>query len=375
MIVGAIIVIIVVLAIYSGSDKEDIPIHKEKVENTFSGVKDQTPNATEVEKQRLDTMFQTQQKINQQLMDGMSKLESENQKYHQAEIQAESNAILANEKIAKLSLESHPITKKAALQHTVFEDDINTESEIPEKNVSQNPNMQSVSQTPDDDISTYIPSNSFVKGILISSLSANTGGNADQTPTPVLIRLTDLAQLPNSFRSNIKSCMVGGTGYGDLSTERVKIRLTTLSCILKSGKAVDIQVSGYIAGEDAKAGIKGLVVTHSGSVAAKAALAGFLQGVGTVGQAMGQTQTVTPIGGVTTTISPDQALYAGGGAGVSQVGSTLSQYYMRMLEQISPAIEVSSKRHVTVIFTEGIKFKLPINDVSLSDEPLPLEQE
>lgn len=169
--------------------------------------------------------------------------------------------------------------------------------------------------------------------------------------------------------------MVGGSGFGDLSTERVKIRLTTLSCVLKSGKAIDIPVKGYMAGEDSKAGVKGMVVTHSGSITAKAALAGFLQGLGTVGQAMGQTQTITPLGGVTTTIAPDQAAYAGAGAGLSQVGSTLSQYYLSMLQQISPAIEVSAGRHITVIFTQGVELKLPINEeISLDNQELPLNE-
>ena len=175
----------------------------------------------------------------------------------------------------------------------------------------------------------------------------------------------------NTFRSNIKSCFVGVSGFGDLSTERVKLRTTTLSCVLKSGKAIDIPVQGYVAGEDAKAGVRGIVVTHSGAIAAKAALSGFLQGIGQVGQAMGQTQTTNPFGTVTTTINPSQALYAGGGAGVSQVGNTLSQYYLNMMKEISPAIEISAGRHITVFFTKGIELKLPINeDVNTNRLPL-----
>ena len=114
-------------------------------------------------------------------------------------------------------------------------------------------------------------------------------------------------------------------------------------------------------------------ITHNGNT--YIALAGFLQGLGTVGQAMGQTQTITPLGGVTTTIAPDQAAYAGAGAGLSQVGSTLSQYYLNMLQQISPAIEVSAGRHVTVIFTQGVELKLPINEERLLDnQELPLNE-
>jgi len=117
-----------------------------------------------------------------------------------------------------------------------------------------------------------------------------------------------------------------------------------------------------------------MVVTHSGTVAAKATLAGFVQGIGQIGQAMGQTQTITPLGGVTTTISPQQAITAGVGSGISQAGSNLSTYYMNMLQQISPSIEVSAGRHVTVVFTSGVELKLPINNQGAADNsPLPIQ--
>ena len=399
---GGIVLIMVLILIYS-TDKKEIPVPPKEVaiEQDFSGVSLPKSTAAEVLEKHLTTFEGDQQKTNQQLLEKLSQLESENFKYKQDALNSESAANKINEKLAQLNTvkatESTMQVKQYKPQKMVIEDDINNENASID---NINDDKSGISSTPDvvndiqaikskntpntatskadssQNVATYLPSGSFAKGILIGSLSANTGGNASSDPTPVLIRLTNLAQLPNSFRSNIKSCMVGGTGFGDLSTERVKIRLTTMSCVLKSGKAIDISVNGYIDGEDAKAGIKGMVVTHSGSVAAKAALSGFLQGIGTVGQAMGQTQTMTPLGGVTTTVSPSQALYAGGGAGVSQVGSTLSQYYMSMMQQISPAIEVSAGRHITVVFTTGIELKLPINeDLSTDSQPLPLNEE
>lgn len=399
-----IILIILLILVYSSPAKEPAPV-KEVVDNVFSGVQNHTPGVAEVMKQHLNTFEANQQKINQQNAAKLAQLESENFMYKQASLEAESNAAKINERLAQLNTikisESSSASKpKHISQKMVIEDDINNNggddfvprmdgnnegvnafNEAGAIKVSSNANELNVdkdvksSDNKAKDVATYIPSNSFVKGVLVSSLSANTGGNANNAPTPVLIRLTDLAQLPNEFRSNVKSCMVGGSGFGDLSTERVKIRLTTLSCVFKSGKAIDIPVNGYIAGEDAKAGIKGMVITHSGAIVAKSALAGFIDGLGKVGSAIGQTQTITPLGGVTTTIAPDQALYAGAGAGLSQVGSNLSQYYLAMLQQISPAIEVSAGRHITVIFNEGIELKLPINEnVSIDEQSLPLNE-
>ncbi len=401
LLIGAGIVTIIMLVVVYNQPQQIVEVPKDKTETVFNGVTSQAPSLPEVMQQHLTNFEADQQKINQQNAQKLAQLESENFMYKQATLMAESNAAKINDKLAQLNTikATESSTQHAYVaQKIVIEDDIDndigdlpvtTKLAVNDQSNSPSDSLNGTSNRGDTDtetntsktaqkskdVSTYIPSNSFVKGVLINSLSANTGGNASTAPTPMLVRITDLAQLPNSFRSNIKSCMVGANGWGDLSTERVKTRLTTLSCVLKSGKAIDMPVKGYISGEDAKTGIKGMVVTHSGTIAAKAALAGFLQGIGTVGQAMGQTQTITPLGGVTTTISPNQAVMAGSGAGVSQVGSTLSQYYLAMMQQISPAIEVSAGRHVTIVFEEGIELKLPINaQTDINDEPLPLNQ-
>lgn len=390
---GLTFIALLVLAFFS-DQKEEVAKPKRAASETFTAVRPSAVQPAEIVSQRFEQAILEQQKLNQQTAKKLTELESENLAYKAAAEQRESDAAAMNDKLATLNTIKASSSAPAVAvkpQKIVFEDDINSDGsdadggfEDSAKSTAaatkNDPSGQSTNdanskdnKNPDKVISTYIPSNSFAKGVLISSLSANTGGNASSDPTPILINLTDLAQLPNGFRSNIKSCLVGASGWGDLSTERVKARLTTMSCVLKSGKAIDISVDGYIAGEDSKAGIKGVVISHSGSIAAKAGLAGLVQGIGAVGQAVGQTQTITPLGGVTTTVDPNQALTSGLGTGVSQAGSNLSQYYMNMLTQISPSIEVAARRHVTVIFTKGIELKLPINsDAEDNQQPLPI---
>jgi hypothetical protein len=384
---GGLVFVLILVMVYSTDTKDTPPPEKIQSSQVYTAVKKLNPSTADVLLQQNEQQQLQQAQINQQLLQKINDLESQNQTYRKAALEQESNTNALNDKLGKLNT-----TKIAASGATgnyvsqkpvkaVFEDDINNDSgddstfESATQRIGQTANNSS-SDKPDEikSISTYIPSNTFVKGTLIVALSANTGGNADTTPTPFLVRLTDLARLPNEFRANLRSCMVAGSGYGDLSTERIKMRTTKMSCVLKNGQAIDIQVDGYIAGEDSKPGMRGMVVTHSGGVAAKATLAGFIQGIGAIGQAMGQTQTITPLGGVTTTISPQQAVTAGAGAGISQAGQTLSQYYMNMLTQISPSIEVSAGRHVTVVFTNGVELKLPINSQDVSNNsPLPIQ--
>lgn len=385
---GGVVFVVVLVMVYSTDTKDTPPPEKIQSSQVYTAVKKLNPSTADVLMQQNEQQQLQQAQINQQLLQKINDLESQNQAYRQAAIEQESNTNALNDKLTKLNTTKVVASGAAGANYSapkpvkaVFEDDINNDSgddstfESATQKIGQ-ASTSNGSDKPSDikSVATYIPSNTFVKGTLIIALSANTGGNADTTPTPFMVRLTNLAQLPNEFRANLRSCMVAGSGYGDLSTERIKMRLTKMSCVLKNGQAIDIQVDGYVAGEDSKPGMRGMVVTHSGTVAAKATLAGFVQGIGQIGQAMGQTQTITPLGGVTTTISPSQALIAGAGSGISQAGSNLSTYYMNMLQQISPSIEVSAGRHVTVVFTSGVELKLPINNQGAADNsPLPIQ--
>lgn len=380
--------LIILILVYTSEPKEEKAPDKPTASATFSAAKNLNPSPGDIMAQRLDSFTSQQNQQNQQYAQRIAELESQNQAYQKQITETESGVTAINEKLVQLNTtkanasSSLAVTAAPKPQRVVFEDDINSDGSDSDSEFQANAQKAAKNQTmntspnsadskdknPDKSISTYIPSNTIVPGVLVSSASANTGGNASSDPTPMLVRLTNFARLPNEFKSNLRSCMVSASGWGDLSTERIKARTATLSCVLKSGKAIDIPVEGYIAGEDSKAGVAGVVVTRSGGVAAKATLAGFIQGIGQIGQAIGQTQTITPLGGVTTTVDAQQALISGAGSGVSQAGQTLSQYYMNMLTQISPAIEVAAGRHVTVIFTKGVELKLPINEQNSANE-------
>ncbi|MBY0379015.1 MAG: TraB/VirB10 family protein [Burkholderiales bacterium] len=321
--------------------------------------------------QQQSTQLQSQQ---QKKIDDLNlKLDQLNQT-----IATQQQVIASNKISASGTIVDSKVTSGSQIQEIDMDDDSdNTIGHAVVKDIRNVNDTQNVSFKQENkdikDVSQYIPSNTFVQGNLIASISANTGGNAGGDPQPMLIRLTNLAQLPNFFRASVKNCMVGANGYGDLSTERIKIRLTNLSCVLKNGHAIDIPVKGYVAGEDGKAGIKGKVVTHQGSLLAKAALAGFLQGMGTTAQNMSQTQQVSPIG-TTTSINPNQAIGYGAGAGAANAFNNLSNYYVNMLNQITPSIEVSSGRNITVVLTEGISLKEKLTNVVDTTDALPFNK-
>lgn len=205
--------------------------------------------------------------------------------------------------------------------------------------------------------STYLPSGSFVRAVILSGLLAPTGGQAQSNPHPVLLRLVDHAQLPNRFRMQAKDCLIVGSGWGDLSSERAYIRTETLSCIKPSGEALDIKIKGYVAGEDGASGVRGRLVTKQGQVLANALIAGIGSGLGQSFQQSASTVSTSPLGS-TMTVKEGKELQAGIYGGVGKALDRLAQYYISLAEKLYPVIEVNAGRIVDVVITQGADLPL-----------------
>lgn len=202
----------------------------------------------------------------------------------------------------------------------------------------------------------YLPAGTFFRVVLLAGLDAPTGGQAQNNPHPILLRVLDPAQLPNRYLADMKDCVLTANGYGDISSERAYIRLDRLSCIDQQGGAIDVSVKGYVAGEDGKAGMRGRLVTKQGQALANAFLAGIGSGIGTAFKQNATTTSVSPLG-ATSTIMDGKELQAGLAEGVGSAMQQLSKYYIKLAEQIFPVIEVDGGRVADVVFTRGISIE------------------
>jgi len=198
-----------------------------------------------------------------------------------------------------------------------------------------------------------IPAGSFIKTVLMTGIDAPSGAKGKGSPYPVLLKVYDLAQLPNKWRSDIEGCFIVGEAYGELSSERVHIRVNTLSCVSMEGEIISGSLSGYVVGEDGKTGLSGMVVTKQGAILSRSLITGFLQGVS---QAFSQSATVlnvTPTGNVST-IDPSKSLQAGMGTGATRATEELAKFYMEMAKEMFPVIEVNAGRKVEVVITQKV---------------------
>lgn len=192
---------------------------------------------------------------------------------------------------------------------------------------------------------------SFARARLLNGVEAPTGGQANGNPVPMLLEIKDPAFLPNRYRSDIKRCMVTANATGDLSSERVLVRLDRMSCITNSRGAIDVRVTGYVTGEDGKTGLKARVVTRSGQAIANALLVGTLSGLGEAVSLAAQDSTTNFAGTVTNSVN--NPWRAGLGDGMKDAMDRVADYYLKLADKIFPVLEVDAGRDVNIVITQS----------------------
>ncbi len=198
-----------------------------------------------------------------------------------------------------------------------------------------------------------IPAGAFTSAVLLNGLDAPTGGLAKTNPIPVLMRLLNNGTLPNRFQSRIKSCFATGAGYGDLSAERAYIRLEKLSCVMKDKRLIDADIEGYIAGEDGKNGLRGIVISKQGQMIARALFSGLASGMGQSLSQSYSTVSTSPLGAVQT-VNPSEVAQAGVATGVGKALDKIADFYIARANELYPVVEIDSNRRGDVILNKRV---------------------
>jgi len=203
----------------------------------------------------------------------------------------------------------------------------------------------------------YLPAGSFVKAVVLGGLDAPAGVTAQADPRPALLRLVDLSVLPNKARHDIKDCHVIAAGFGDVSSERAYLRTERLSCTLKNGRIFEQKLKAYVAGEDAKDGLRGNVLRREGDLLFNSFMSGAISGFGkSMSQTLGTTS-ISPLG-ATTTLTGKDVLKNGAYGGVGESADSLNKYFIQRAEQMQPVVQISAGREVTIIVLEGVELNV-----------------
>lgn len=218
--------------------------------------------------------------------------------------------------------------------------------------------MEKKDKKPKKEEKFVLPAGTFVKSILLSGLDAPTFANAKSEPHPVVLRITDDANLPNNFKTDIKECRAIASGYGELSSDRAIIRVESITCMKKDGSIYSSSGNsiGFVTGEDGKIGLAGRVVSKQGAILARTMVAGFVEGMGEVFKNSSQTITTTVVG-TTSTIDPNKATQMGVYGGVGEGAKKLSEYYLKLNDQMFPVVEINVGRKCDVILNSSVTLK------------------
>jgi hypothetical protein len=195
-----------------------------------------------------------------------------------------------------------------------------------------------------------IPPGSYVKAKVMTGIEAPEGKTY-----PVLLQLDYAYIVPNKKRLDLSGCFMIVKSQGDLSTERVQMQASKLSCVSPDGKMFERDVNGFVADDkDNSFAVIGSVNSKQDRVAAMAFLSSVAEGVGKAIQQAQTTQTLNPLGGNSSAITGNSMAYMGAG-GASSAAGMVTQWYLQQAQKLLPTINVGSGQNVWVVMQDTVR--------------------
>lgn len=205
----------------------------------------------------------------------------------------------------------------------------------------------------------YLPPNSYAPARVIVGVDASTGVASQTDPLPVVLRITGPARSVVSgnrlLTTDLTGCLVNGAARGDLSAEKVYVKLARMTCAQPGGRFAVSEVKGFIAFAG-KSGVRGRVVSREGSLVGQALLAGIVGGFGRgfSANANGIFAGQIGAGGQREALSPTDILAGGFGQGAGEAADTVSRYLIERAEQYQPVVEMPTGIEVEIVFLDGV---------------------
>ena len=210
-----------------------------------------------------------------------------------------------------------------------------------------------------EDSPEYLPPNSYAPAKVIVGVDASVGVASQSDPLPVVLRITGPARsvVKNGklLTTNITGCIVNGTARGDLSSEKVYVKLARMTCDQPGGRVAVSEVKGFISFAG-KSGVRGRVVSREGNLVSQALLAGIVGGFGRGFSANANGIFSGQIGadGKRDSLSGADILTGGLGQGAGDAADTVSKYLIERAEQYQPVVEMPTGIDVEIVFLDGV---------------------
>ena len=211
-----------------------------------------------------------------------------------------------------------------------------------------------------EDSPDYLPPNSYATAKVIVGVDASAGVTSQTDPLPVVLRITGPARsvLHNGrvLTTRLEGCVVNGAARGDLSSEKVYVKLARMTCDQPGGRVAVSEVKGFISFAG-KSGVRGRVVSREGNLVSQALLAGVIGGFGRGFSANANSLFSAPktnADGSRGSLSLGDIVGGGLGQGAGDAADTVSKYLIERAEQYQPVVEMPTGITVEIVFLDGV---------------------
>lgn len=237
----------------------------------------------------------------------------------------------------------------------------------------------------ESDFAGYLPEGSFAEIAIISGLDSGASEDSQDSPMPVMMRVQSNATVPSmqgKLTYRIKGCFAVGSAYGDVSSERVLISPTRLSCVdAARGYVLSSKINGVITDFDSVNGLRGTVEYRDGAKLAKSILASTAGSIAQLAAVGGGVATSTISSGISYDDNGSLSLPSMGGLGASVGANALTssaeiiaKRYAEQMNDIHPVIYLPPGRKGTLYLTEGVKLKWNSYDRIYQEEITPKDE-
>lgn len=218
-------------------------------------------------------------------------------------------------------------------------------------------------------INTYVPAGTYIKGVVIGGVDANTEVNGASNQTRVVtIRFLDNGNIPGGHKSILKDCTLLASAYGIASSERVALRGERLTCVSNDGNVLETDITASIYGSDGRQDVRGRMVYPESKLLTRAFLAGSMSGIGNGVANSFSAQSISPLGA--TSIIPNEDVFKYGAAqGVGKGLDKLADYYIKRAEQLQPVVQLGSGSLVTAVVQRGFYLDGQSHQEALTQNP------
>ena len=216
-----------------------------------------------------------------------------------------------------------------------------------------------------EDSRDYLPPNSYAPARVIVGVDASAGVASQTDPLPVVLRITGPARSVvkdgKLLTTRIQGCVVNGAARGDLSAEKVYVKLAKMTCDQPGGRVAVSEVKGFISFAG-KTGVRGRVVSREGNLASQALIAGIVGGFGRGFSANANglfSGLSVGADGKRQSLSTGDIVQGGLGQGVGDAADSVSKYLIERAEQYQPVIEMPTGIEVEIVFLDGVYVRTP----------------